>query len=283
MTVGETLKASTEFLARKGVASPRVDAEHLVAKALGVGRLDLYLQHDRRLTEEELAAARELVRRRGTREPLAYVLGEWGFRRLTLTTDRRALVPRPETETVVERCLAHLDGLAAPAVLDVGVGSGAIALAIADEHPGARVTGIDASADALALAAENAARTGLAVDLHEHDFGDGLPGGPYDLVVSNPPYVQPEEIDSLEPEVRDWEPRRALVGRGAPEAIARAAPSVLRPGGWLVLEVADGRASAAADLLAALGFQGVSRSRDLAERERVVEGRWESSSRRWPR
>jgi release factor glutamine methyltransferase len=278
LTVGDVLKASTEFLAGKGVPSPRVDAEHLVARALALTRLDLYLQHDRELTDGELATARELVRRRGTREPLAYVLGEWGFRRLTLAADRRALVPRPETETVVERCLVHLAGIESPEVLDVGVGSGAIALAIADEHPGARVTGIDASAGALALAAENAERTGLAerVTLVEHDVSAGLPGGPYDLVVSNPPYVLPEEIDSLDPEVREWEPREALVGRGLTEAIARAAPGVLRSGGWLVLEVADGGAAAAAAVLRTLGFQGVSRSRDLAERERVVEGRWES-------
>jgi release factor glutamine methyltransferase len=276
LSVGDVLKASTGFLAGKGVASPRVDAEHLVARALGVSRLDLYLQHDRELTEAELGAARELVRRRGTREPLAHVLGEWGFRRLTLATDRRALVPRPETELVVERCLAHLAGIGAPEVLDVGTGSGAIALAIADEHPGARVTGIDSSADALALARENAERTGLPVTLVEHDLNDGLPGGPYDLVVSNPPYVLPEEIDSLDPEVRDWEPREALVGIGLTEAIAGSAPSVLRPGGWLVLEVADGGADSTVQLLTELGFRGVSCSLDLAERERVVEGRWES-------
>jgi len=278
VTVGEVLKASTEFLAGKGVPSPRVDAEHLVAKALGLGRLDLYLQHDRQLTEDELGAARELIRRRGTREPLAYVLGEWGFRRLTLATDRRALIPRPETEIVVDRCLAHLAEMQAPAVLDVGVGTGAIALAIADEHPGARVTGIDASADALALAEENAERTGLAdrVAIVRHDAGGRLPGGPYDLVVSNPPYVLPEEIDSLEPEVRDWEPREALVGRGITEAIAGAAPAVLGQGGWLVLEVADRGADAAVRLLATLGFGDVGRFPDLAERDRVVEGRWGS-------
>ena len=277
MTVGEALKASTEFLAGKGVPSPRVDAEHLVATALGVKRLDLYLQHDRPLTDAEVGAARELVRRRGTREPLAYVLGEWSFRRLTLATDRRALIPRPETEVVVERCLEHLAGLEAPEVLDVGTGNGAIALAIADEHPGARVTAIDAAVDALALAAENAARTGLVgrLTLVEHDLTTGLPGGPYDLVVSNPPYVLPEEIGSLEPEVREWEPPQALVGHGATEAIVRAAPSVLRPGGRLVLEVADGAAGQVAELLAGAGFRGVGRFPDLADRDRVVEGQWE--------
>ncbi|HST24633.1 MAG TPA: peptide chain release factor N(5)-glutamine methyltransferase [Gaiellaceae bacterium] len=274
MTVGEVLKASTGFLAGKGVPSPRVDAEHLVAKALGVSRLDLYLQHDRPLSEAELARARELVRRRGTREPLAYVLGEWGFRRLTLATDRRALIPRPETEVVVERCLVHLDRLDAPAVLDVGTGSGAIALAIADEHPGARVTAIDVSEDALELAAENALRTGQDVQFVRRDLGDGLPAGLWDLVVSNPPYVLPEEIDSLETEVRDWEPRLALVGRGATEAIVQGAPSVLRAGGWLVLEVADGAGETITDLLAEAGFGEVACVPDLSDRDRVVEGRW---------
>jgi release factor glutamine methyltransferase len=277
VTVGEALKASTDFLAGKGVPSPRVDAEHLVAKALGVARLDLYLQYERELTDAELGVARELVRRRGTREPLAYVLGEWGFRRLSLKTDRRALIPRPETEVVVERCLAHLAGLEAPEVLDVGVGSGAISLAIAGEHPGARVTAIDASEGALALASENAVDTGLAdrVQLLRHDLEDGLPGGPYDLVVSNPPYVLPEEIESLEPEVRDWEPREALVSRDATERIARAAPAVLRGGGWLVIEVADGAATEVERLLETIRFSGLSRSPDLAERERVVEGQWD--------
>ena len=278
MNVGEVLRASTEFLAGKGVPSPRVDAEHLVAKALGLGRLDLYLEHDRPLRDAELAGARELVRRRGTREPLAYVLGEWGFRRLTLTTDRRALIPRPETEVVVERCLAGLAGVERPTVLDVGTGSGAIALAIADERRDAHVTAIDASEGALALAAENARRTALEdrVTLVLRDVADGLPPGPFDIVVSNPPYVLPEEIASLEPEVRDWEPRQALVGRGLTEAVARAAPAVLRPGGRLVLEVADGGAPAAVGLLEAIGFRCVSRFPDLAKRHRVVEGRWES-------
>ena len=277
MTVGDVLKASTEFLAGKGVPSPRVDSEHLVAQALGLTRLDLYLQHDRELGEAELASARELVRRRGAREPLAYVLGEWGFRRLTLSTDRRALIPRPETEVVVERCLARLADLEHPDVLDVGTGSGAIALAIADEHPGARVTAIDVSDGALALAAVNAERTGFGdrVSLVRHDLAAGLPGGPYDLVVSNPPYVEPEDLGSLEPEVRDWEPHEALVGRGATEAVARAAPGVLRARGWLVLEVADGTAKGVAALIASIGFTQVSQSPDLGGRQRVVEGQWE--------
>jgi release factor glutamine methyltransferase len=278
LTVSEVLRRSTDYLNKKGIPSPRVDAEHLLAKALGVSRLELYTQYDRPLTEDELAACRKLVDRRGRREPLAYVLGEWGFRRLVLGVDARVLIPRPETEVVVERCLAVLSGIPEPEALDVGTGSGAIALAIADEHPGARVTAIDVSEGALALAQKNAEATGLAGRVHFllHDLAAGLPGGPYDLVVSNPPYVDPEEIDVLEPEVRDWEPREALVGRGATEAISRGAREVLRPGAALVLEVADGKADSVADLLAGLGFVEIVRSSDLTGRERVVEGRWES-------
>ena len=277
-TLGEVLKASTGYLAGKGVPSPRVDAEHLLAKALGLARLDLYLQHDRPLTEAELASARELVRRRGTREPLAYVLGEWGFRRLTLTTDRRALIPRPETEVVVERCLALLADVEGPQVLDVGTGTGAIALSIAQEHPGAHVTAVDVSADALALAGENVERTGLGeqVELVHRDATEGLPGGPYDLVVSNPPYVEATEIEALAPEVRDWEPRTATVADGQTEAVACAAPAVLRPGGWLVLETHWDGAAAASELLASLGFADVVGSPDLTGHQRVVEGRWAS-------
>jgi release factor glutamine methyltransferase len=276
VTLAEVLRRTTEYLEGKGVPSPRVDAEHLLAKALDLSRIQLYVEHDRELSEEELKAIRKLVARRANREPLAYILGEWGFRRLNLRVDGRALIPRPETEVVVERGLAVLAGREEPDVIDVGTGSGAIALAIADEHPGARVTAIDASADALALARENTELTGLAdrVRLLEHDLTTGLPDGPWDLVVSNPPYVEPEELGALQPEVREWEPREALVGAGMTEAIARGARETLKPGGWLVLEVADGTATEVCRLLSELGFAEVMPFPDLAGRDRVVEGRW---------
>lgn len=270
MTLGEVLRLSAEYLERKGVDSPRLDAELLLGKALGLSRLDLYLHHERPLTEAERDAARELVRRRGEREPLAYVLGEWGFRRLTLTCDPRALVPRAETEVVVERCLELLAGVDAPCVLDVGTGTGAIALALVDEHPGARATGLDCSPDALALARENAEATGIAIELVEGDALAGLPPGPWDLVVSNPPYVLAGE--ELPPELA-FEPRGALIDKGQTEAIARHARESLR--GPLVLEVHAEHAAKAAALLDSLGYREVRITGDLAGRERVVEGRWE--------
>jgi release factor glutamine methyltransferase len=275
VTAGQAVEAAERRLAAAGVASPRVDAEWLVGKALAATRTSLYADPGRELTTGQAAELERLVARRETREPLAYVLGEWGFRRLTLKVDPRVLVPRPETEVVVERCLELLQGLDRPAVLDVGTGSGAIALAIADEHPGARVTAIDVSAGALEVARENARAAGLDVALADHDVRVGLEGA-YDLVVSNPPYVTAEEIETLEPEVRDWEPRIATVGEEHTAAIASAASEVLVAGGHLVLEVADGRADDVAGLLRRVGYDEVRSGRDLTGRDRVVEGRWSS-------
>jgi release factor glutamine methyltransferase len=272
VTLGEVLSSSAEYLARKGVDSPRLDAELILAHAYGMTRLELYTSFDRPLTEAELAVARPLVERRGRREPLAYVLGEWGFRRLTLRTDARALVPRPETEIVVERALAAIAGIEAPRVVDVGTGTGAIALAIADEHPGVLVTATDVSPDALGLAHENAERLGLEIALVETSLLDGVEG-PFDLVVSNPPYVGAEEIDTLQPEVRDWEPRLALVGDRTAD-LAAAARDRLAPGGALVLEVHADHAQEAAALLGELGYASPAVTRDLAGRDRVVEARW---------
>jgi release factor glutamine methyltransferase len=272
ITVSDVLRLSTEHLAARGSETPRLDAERLLAKAVGLERIELYMALDRPLTPPELDTARVLVARRAKREPLQYVLGEWGFRHLTLTVDRRALIPRPETEILVERALKLLAGRVEARVLDVGTGSGAVALAIADEHPGAIVTGIDNSADALELACENQARTGLAVELVCHDLFQGLPDGPWDLVVSNPPYVGAAELPTLQPEVRDWEPHDALSAVGAVEAVARGAVGVLAAGGALALEIGAGQAAATAALLKELGFGEVRVTPDLRGIERVVEG-----------
>lgn len=274
MTVREALQDAGRRLKAAGCDVPHVDAELLLASALGVSRTELHARSDRSLDAAEERRFAGLVERRERREPTAYVLGEWGFRGLVLRVDPRVLVPRPDTETVVERALAHLREIAAPAVLDVGTGSGAIALAVASEHPGARVVATDISAAALALAAENRARAGLD-DRVELVLGHLVAGlrGPFDLVVSNPPYVPPEEWETLPPEIRLYEPYEAVVGTGQTDAIARRAREVLRPGGWLVLESYDTRASDVAAALRALGYEGVAIHRDLAGRERAVEGR----------
>jgi release factor glutamine methyltransferase len=259
-------------LAEKGVPSPRVDAELLVAHVLGLSRTAIYA-NGRVVSPAEHERLAKLVARRGEREPLAYVLGTWGFRRLTLQVDRRVLVPRPETEVVVGRCLELIRELDAPAVLDVGTGSGAIALAIADEHPGARVTAVDSSPDALAVARDNLMRLGLeGVEVAESDLFSGVTGS-FDLVVSNPPYVSVGERAELEPEVRDFEPCVAVVGFEVADRIAAEAPAVLRPGGWIVLECGDGQAPALSARLRMLGYERVTVTPDLTGIERVVEGK----------
>ena len=254
-------------LAEHGVPDARVDAEWIVSHVAGVSRSQLALDG-----EVDDSGVWPLVQRRTLREPLAHVLGHWGFRRLTLRCDARALVPRPETEAVVERCVELLRGRDAPRVLDVGTGTGAIALALADET-GARVVATDVSEDALELAGENAARLGLELELVHRDVRDGLPPGPFDLVVANPPYVTADEWETLEPEVREWEPREALVDEGQTDAIVLAALAVLAPGAALVLEVHEERAAAVSATLRDAGYDDVAVTRDLAGRDRIVNGR----------
>jgi release factor glutamine methyltransferase len=276
-TLGEVLRLSTAHLERHGSPTARLDAELLLGHALGLGRVELYTGFERPLGEDELAECRELIARRAKREPVAYILGRWGFRGLDLDVDRRVLVPRPETELLVDRCLALLDGVAGPAVLDVGTGSGAIALALASELPEARVAGCDVSGDALEVARANGERLGVEVEWVASDMLAGVEGRRFHLVVSNPPYVAAGEIEALEPEVRDWEPRGATVagetGLEAIERLVAQAPAALEPGGALVLEVGAGQAAAVAALLEGAGLAGVGRDPDHAGIERIVWGR----------
>jgi release factor glutamine methyltransferase len=256
MRVRDALREAEVRLAAAGIETPRVDAEWLVAHALGTTRSGVYARLD---DEVELDG---LVARRATREPLAYVLGEWGFRRLTLKTDSRALVPRPETEIVVARALALIAGVESPRVLDIGVGSGAISLSLKDERPDAHVVGVDVSPDALSLARENAARLQLDVELREGDESAAADG--WDLVVSNPPYV--DSLIGLQPELQH-EPRVALLGDGFHERIAETAKARA-----IVLEVGHGQAGEVAAVLIDRGWRAVSVTLDLAGAERVVEG-----------
>jgi release factor glutamine methyltransferase len=273
MTARQALREAERRLAAAGVPTPRVDAELLLAHVLGTTRSGVRA----RLDEPVDGSFEVLLARRELREPLAYVLGEWGFRRLTLHVDRRVLVPRPETEVLVERCLELIRPLERPQVLDVGTGSGAIALALADEHPGAQAVAIDSSPDALALACANARDLGMEarITFREHDLVNGLDlGRRFDLVVSNPPYVLRDEIDELEPEVREWEPRAALVGDVVDGHVAEAARAVLEPGGWVALETAAGRAATLVQELQRLGYADIRSTPDLAGIDRVVEARW---------
>lgn len=256
MTVLEVIQRSTEFLSRKGVDSPRLQAELLLAHVLRLQRMRLYLSFDRVLTPAEQDAYRELVRRRGQREPLQHIVGSACFCGLELAVNRHVLIPRPETELLAEAGWEILNRWAAAGagslrVLDWGTGSGCLAIAVAVHCPQAEVTAIDASAAALEVAAANVARHGLThrVRLIQSDGFSSLgPGEKFDLILSNPPYVPTAEIATLQPEVRDFDPRCALDGGvdglDCYRRIAREAGGHLRPGGEVALEFGDGQAEA---------------------------------------
>lgn len=278
LTVLSVMLRSADYLAGKGVESARLDAEHLLAHALGVGRLEMYLQHERPISEDELGRFRPLLRRRAQREPLQYVLGRQGFRDLDLEVGPGVLIPRPETEQLVEVVLSWAEGRAGLSALDVGTGSGAIALSLAAEGPFARVVGTDPSAAALDFAARNREAAGLdsRLELREGRLFEALGAEEtFDVVVSNPPYVAESDRDGLQAEVVDWEPPEALFagedGLAVLRQLARSAPRALRPGGLLALEVGDGQADRVVGLLEeAAAYADTTVHRDLAGRNRIV-------------
>ena len=261
MTVLEAIQRSTEFLAQKGVDSPRLQTELLLAHQLRQPRMQLYLNFARALTPPEVEAFRELIKRRGRREPLQHILGSTSFCGLEITVNRHALIPRPETELLAERGWTFLQHLSArnsqPATaLDFGAGSGCLAIALAFHCPTAQVHALEVSSAALALARENAARHGLAERI-QFRHGDGFAAVPagmrFDLIISNPPYIPTAEIARLQPEVRDYDPCGAL--DGGPEGLdyyrrlaAESAP-FLKPGGRLMVELGDGQAASVRGIL----------------------------------
>jgi release factor glutamine methyltransferase len=269
--VREALAAASDALAAAGVEDARLDAELLLAEATGWDRARLAAEPEAGVDAGAARRFGEMVRRRVRREPVAYILGRKGFRGLELAVDGRALIPRPETELLVEIALE----LEPSTALDVGTGSGAVALAVADELPGCQVTGTDTSPEALDLARENAER--LKVDGRVRFERGTVPEGRiFELVLANLPYVREDEWEGLAPEITGYEPREALVG-GADgvEAIASTVPATvaaLEPGASLALEVGAGQAGPVAELLLGLGFGQVEGRQDLAGIPRVVLG-----------
>jgi release factor glutamine methyltransferase len=268
----EALIASTDALRAAGIDEPRLDAERLLAAATGWDRARLAAQPEAEVPPAASRRFAEMVRRRLRREPVAYILGRRGFRRLELAVDPRVLIPRPESELLVELALE----LRPDSVLDVGTGSGAIALAIADELPQSAVMAVDTSAAALELARENAERVGLAgrVEFALGTFPSAEDG--FELVVANLPYVSEAELDGLQAEVREWEPRAALLaGEDGLDAIRAVIPDLAGRAQVLALEVGIGQAETVGELLRAGGFGAIEARADLAGIPRVVIGRQE--------
>lgn len=260
----------------RGLRTPRLDAEVLLTHVTGRDRVGLYTHFDQPLAKEELARYRELIKRRLAGEPVAYLVNKQEFWSLPLYVDARVLVPRGDTEILVERALAWMKGRPAPRVADIGTGSGAIAIALSHERPDAELFAVDRSPGALEVARRNAAANDVDVIFLEGDLLAPLrPHAPFDAIVSNPPYIPDGEFEALQREVR-CEPREALLGgRDGLDAIRRlveGAPALLVPGGLLAIEVGAGQAPAVAALLARAGFTDVSVKKDLAGIERVVSG-----------
>jgi release factor glutamine methyltransferase len=255
-TVGALLQWTEQFFTQKGVESPRLDAQVLLAHALGCERIHLYTRFEEPAPDDRRAAFRDLVRRRAEGHPVGYLVGVKEFYRLPFEVTPAVLIPRPATEALVLAALERAKPLPAPRVLDVGTGSGCIAVSFARHNPGARVVAVDVNPEALAVARRNAERHGVAerTTFLTSDLFDGLIGAePFDLILSNPPYVRTGDLARLDPGVRDHEPRPAL--DGGPDGFAvidrllAAAPARLAPGGWLMVEIGADQAD---DMLARL-------------------------------
>jgi release factor glutamine methyltransferase len=277
LTVLEIIKRTTEFFAAKGIESPRLNAELLIGHSLQRNRMQLYLEFERPLSAGELDTIRPLVRRRANHEPLQYIVGETEFRGLKLKVDRRALIPRPETELLVETVVAQFTDRPPPtSILDLGTGSGAIALALAAAFPAANVTAVDASDEALALARENAANTGLdaRVSFLTSNWFAAVTPARLELIVSNPPYLSAEETAQTSAEVRDYEPAQALTssadGMSDLAQIIADTPRFLSPGGLLALETGIAQHAKLLTLAQSAGFSRVESKRDLTDRDRFV-------------
>lgn len=281
MTVLEVIQRSTEFLAKRGVDSPRLQVELLLAHVLGMPRLKLYLNFDRTLRPAELEAMRFCVKRRGQREPLQHIVGTTSFCGVELRVTPDVLVPRPETEELAEQAWklleSHGTSEAAPTVLDFGTGSGCLAIVLALKCPAVNLYALDISSSALQIARQNATRHGV-LDRIQFVEGDGLgalPFGPrFDLMVANPPYIPTPVIPMLDPEVRDFDPRVALDGGKDGldfyRRLSVEAPPFCQSGGQLMVELGDEQAPAASQLFAESGWTVERILPDLAGKPRIL-------------
>lgn len=275
LTLLELLQRTTEFFTKRGVPSPRLDAELIIAHELKCKRLELYLKFEKPVDEAVLEKLRPLVKRRGDREPLQYVLGdvEWGG--LKLKTDRRALVPRQETEELWEKIVEEWKARSPKTILDLGTGTGALALALKKSFPEARVTAVERDIDTMTLAKENAAANGLEINFLQGSWFENIPSAKmFDIIVSNPPYLTDAEWESAQTEVKAWEPRGALTaideGFADIAQIIRAALDFLTPGGELWLEMGIAHGERIRELAERLAYVEVSIYKDHYQRERFA-------------
>jgi len=271
----EVLQKSEAYLDKAGLETPKLDAQLLMADALGCKRLDLFLQHDHPMKDSILQVMRESLKRRASREPLQYILGYSDFHDIRLNVSPGVLIPRPETESLVEEVIDRLKSLEKPRIVDLGTGSGAIALALGKALPGARILAVDSSAEALVVARENAETLGLREQVAFRS-GNWLENLDFeaDCIVSNPPYLTEEEWASALPEVRDHEPKQALVAGDAGTAdlkvIIDAAIERLAPNGLLALEMGIAHGPSMRDAAEKASYSNVEVMQDHSQRDRFL-------------
>ncbi|MGB4600000.1 MAG: peptide chain release factor N(5)-glutamine methyltransferase [Trichlorobacter sp.] len=274
-TTLKVLTWTTGYLADKGVENARREAEWLLCEATGLDRVGLYLNFDKPLSDDELSGYRALVARRGKREPLQHILGSQEFDGLSFEVSPAVLIPRHDTETLLEQAVLCVPQ--ARYILDIGTGSGCIAIALAKRLPEAMTTAVDLSSEALVVAQHNADAHGAVIEFLPGSFFEPVAGRRFDLIVSNPPYITRADLATLQPEVRDFEPRLALDGGldglDAYRAITAQAPAHLQPGGWLLLEVGAGQATDVSTLLVQAGFGDIITATDPGGIQRIVGGR----------
>lgn len=279
LTVLESINLSTEYLAKKGIDPARTNAELLLAGILNCKRLDLYLRFDQPLKEEEVTLYREYINRRGKREPLQYIIGSVGFFGMDFDVNTSALIPRQETEILVERVLDYAEGKEIKNILDIGTGSGCIAISLAQNLPESEVLAVDVSRDALKVAWGNIKKNNIAnCALKEFNIilGDINELGKFDIIVSNPPYVSTEDYKTLQKEITDFEPEIALTdfgdGYSFYQKITSVATKILNNNGALFFEAGDGMASRIENILNENSFKNVESFEDYLEIKRVVKG-----------
>jgi len=281
-TIDAVLKWATDDFRSRGIDKPLLDAQVLLSHALSVSRTQLVIDAKKPLAPDELARFREMVRRRRAREPVAYLLGVREFYGRPFRVDKRVLVPRPDTETLVDVALARTEARSlSMRALDLCTGSGCVAITLARQRPTARVHATDISDEALAVARDNALRLdAYNVSFARGDLFEAVPASlaPFDVITANPPYIASGEIDTLDKDVRDFEPRLALDGGNDGLAVVRrivdGAPGLLDAGGTLAVEVGAGEADATALLFESRGFRRVAITRDYGKIERVIDGIW---------
>jgi release factor glutamine methyltransferase len=276
MTVLELLQATTAYFGKKGVEQPRLNIEHLLADTLGKKRIELYLEFDRSLSAQELEPLREKVRRRAEGEPLQHLLGHWDFFGRTFKIDHRALIPRPETELLIETLLREFakGDKSANRLVDVGTGSGVLAITLAAERPELEISAVDLSEDALALARENALLLGVSdrITFHRSDLLDDL-DGPFHWIVANLPYIPTADLSALQREVK-FDPALALDGGKDGLTIVKrlieSVPGKLEPNGMIALELGQGQSQRVLGFLADQNYRDISIKKDYQGIERLL-------------